>query len=116
MVEPVIKAVDVRIDRVIGAFDRSLGGWEMLAGESPAGDVAQALRARLFPDGIGFINIAPREEWTEIESRLTIIKNENLDPQLNSLGLDPIRLLPNDRPGSRRPHLPRRRWCLVPAR
>lgn len=85
-----VRPVDLRIDRVVSAWNGIQENWAKLAGEIAEGDTAEALQARLFADGLSFITIAPREEWSEIEQRLETIKRENLQSDLDSLGLKPL--------------------------
>lgn len=85
-----VRPVDIRIDRIVSAWAGIVENWAKLAGEIPEGDTAEALLARLFADGLKFITIAPREEWSEIEQRLESIKREGLQSDLDSLGLKPL--------------------------
>ena len=88
--EAKVRPVDIRIDRIMSAWGGVLENWAKLADEIPEGDTAEELRARLFADGLGFITIAPREEWSEIEQRLKTIERAKLQSGLDSLGLKPL--------------------------
>ncbi len=88
--EPVVRQVDIRIDRIMSAMHQILGGWEKLREEIPEGETAVALQSQLFADGLAFIFLSPREEWSAIEQRLEAIKRDHLEPKLDSVGLLPV--------------------------
>lgn len=88
--EPVVRQVDIRIDRILSAMHQILGGWEKLEEELALGETAAALQGQLFAEGLQFTQIAPREEWAAIEQRLTAIKRDGLEQKLDSLGLLPV--------------------------
>jgi len=89
-VPPTVRAVDRLEDTAVRALDGLLEAWALLAGLIPEGDTAAALHNRLFAEGLGFINAAPKIEWAVVENKLATITGEALAPKLAALGALPM--------------------------
>ncbi len=87
---PVVREADVLEDNAVGALSDLLKAWARLAGNIPLGDVAAQLHTRLFKDGLGFLNLTPREEWGMVDGKLQIIAREKLAPHFEQLGATPM--------------------------
>lgn len=82
--DALVVPLDQNIDSTWSASDLRLQGMARLPDEPKAGEAA-ALRARLFPDGLKFLNKPYKEEWAESKARLDRIDAENLGPALDRL-------------------------------
>jgi hypothetical protein len=80
---------DEQEDAAVSAIFTILKGWGELASFIPEGKTAEALRARLFENGIEFIIRRYENEWAEVDTKLKTIQAEGLDAQFDSLGMAP---------------------------
>lgn len=88
--EPELRSRALQEGAAIGAFYDMCTGWRRLAGRVSQGDVAAMLIARLFSDGLSFVNSSPKNVWGVVETKLKIIERENLEPQIAQLGATPV--------------------------
>jgi len=83
--------LDKQEDNAIAALILVLLGWSRVKDQFDLGAVAASVGNALgADDGLGFINIRPRDEYGVIETKLKTIERENLEPKLDSLGLAPL--------------------------
>ena len=86
-----LRAIDRLEDDAIAALFVLIEAWARLAGQIPEGDIARSVGERLGVDeGLAFVNLAPREEWGVVETKLQVIEREQLDAQLAQLGAAPL--------------------------
>jgi hypothetical protein len=83
------KNADIALDATWSALFDNLTGWSKLPAHPSAG-IASKLLAQLFPEGLKFAQLAYRLEWAESNTRLMIIQERKLEPQLKTLGALPI--------------------------
>lgn len=83
---------DLRIDRVIRATSMRIEAYALLAPEHvPQAEPAKAVSARLFPQGLRFINLPYPEQWAHCQRLLETIDNdEQLAADLDALVGEPI--------------------------
>lgn len=79
------RTADVAVDAIWSGLYDVLGGWSKIPG-LPEADTAASLRATLFPRGLKFTQIAYKLEWAESNTRILLIKNDELEGQLKRLG------------------------------
>jgi len=85
------READHHLDGVWSSVRDWLLGWCKLPREdNPHAAIAQALFARLFPEGLSFLARPFRVEWAESEARLGAIETERLDKIFENLGGDPF--------------------------
>lgn len=75
---------DERFDERWGAVYTQLEGWARLEND-PRGELARALLATLFPDGLMFLTRSYGDEWVQSQERLQRIEEEGLEEDLVSL-------------------------------
>ncbi|MDI1478322.1 hypothetical protein [Polyangium sp. y55x31] len=86
-----IKPIDKLEDNAIAALLLILAGWSRVRGQFELGDVAAELGAHLgVEEGLGFINMRPRDEYGVVDTKLKTITRENLEPKLAQIGLAPL--------------------------
>lgn len=83
------KAADVKVDAIWSGLRDVLIGWSKIPG-IPEAQIASSLRAMLFPNGLKFTQIAFRLEWAQSNTRIVLIKERGLEPQLKKLGAGKI--------------------------
>jgi hypothetical protein len=83
------RSADYALDASWSALFDLLTGWSKLPGHDHA-TVASRVRAQLFPEGLRFIQLAYKLQWSESNTRLTLIKERRLDADLEKLGATPI--------------------------
>lgn len=83
---------DLRIDRVIRATSMRIEAYALLAPEHvPQAEPARVVSARLFPQGLRFINLPYEEQWAHCQRLLEAIDNdEQLATDLEELVGEPI--------------------------
>jgi len=79
-----LKDEDERFDERWGALYSHLEGWARLEND-PRGELARALLATLFPDGLVFLTRSYGDEWVQSQERLQRIEEEGLEEDLVSL-------------------------------
>ncbi|MFO0613018.1 MAG: hypothetical protein U0414_10540, partial [Polyangiaceae bacterium] len=78
---------DTLVDRAHKALGDRLAAYALvgeLLDDTSAADAA-AVRARLYPDGLGFLKLKFHEEWAESDKRVRRIEEEGLRPALDRL-------------------------------
>ncbi len=78
------RSADAALDNAWGALRDLLQARARLDDAEAA--AARALAARIFPDGLTFLNKPYRAEWADSETRLALIEREGLEPGLDALG------------------------------
>jgi hypothetical protein len=63
-----------------------LRGWARLPSRIEERDIAQALLAVLYPDGLKFTQLPFKQQWAEAAARIDRIKKEKLSEQFRALG------------------------------
>lgn len=83
---------DLRVDRVIRATSMRIEAYALLSPEHvPQAEPAKAVSARLFPQGLRFINLPYEEQWAHCQRLLETIDNdEQLVADLEELVGEPI--------------------------
>lgn len=84
---PTIKAIDALEDLGIGVLAKGTKLFAQLADHTPEGKIAAELDARLFNDGLDYVNYKVEQEWAVVEAKLQVIQNENLEPKFAQIGL-----------------------------
>jgi hypothetical protein len=79
------RAADAAVDNAWGALRDFLSAWARLGDEAEA-ERAGMLLARVFPDGLSFLNKRYKAEWADSETRLLLIDQEGLDADIEALG------------------------------
>ena len=86
-----VRALDKLEDNAIAALILILAGWSRVRGQFELGDVAAELGAHLgVEEGLGFINMRPRDEYGVVDTKLKTITREKLEPKLTQIGLAPL--------------------------
>ncbi|MRG94000.1 hypothetical protein [Polyangium spumosum] len=86
-----VRTVDKMEDNAAAALILILLGWSRVRGQFGLGDVAVEVGAHLgVEDGLGFINMRPRDEYGVVDTKLKTITRENLEGKLDDLGLGPL--------------------------
>lgn len=84
--KPNRRAADSAIDNAWGATHGRLVAYARLPeSEYPKAARAQELVDRLFPDGLAFLQLPHKSEWTESDKRLRVIKDEKLRADVDAL-------------------------------
>ncbi|AUX22720.1 hypothetical protein SOCEGT47_032260 [Sorangium cellulosum] len=83
------KAADQAVDAIWSGLHDVLLGWSKIQGLPEAG-TAVSLRATLFPKGLKFTQIAYKLEWAESNTRILLIKDSELEAQIEKLGAGKI--------------------------
>ncbi|MCU0686620.1 MAG: hypothetical protein MUF34_30965 [Polyangiaceae bacterium] len=93
-IDPVeARAADMTLDNLWGALRDLLNAWARLGAEREA-EHARLVLARVFPDGLSFLNKPYKAEWADSETRLTLIDREGIAADIETLGGGPfLRLL-----------------------
>ena len=78
---------DTLVDRAHKAIDDRLAAYALVSEllDDASGADAAAVRARLYPDGLGFLKLKFHEEWAESDKRVRRIEDEGLRPALERL-------------------------------
>ncbi len=80
------RPIDLLADHSWSAVHLRLLGWlELPASEYPEVAQAQALFAKLFPEGLRFIQLEYGAQWVEAESRIAWLKQAGQQPTLEKL-------------------------------
>ncbi|MDC3958505.1 hypothetical protein [Polyangium jinanense] len=86
-----VRAIDKLEDNAIAALILILAGWSRVRGQLDLGDIAVEVGTHVgVEDGLGFINMRPRDEYGIVDTKLNTITRENLDGKLEKLGLGPL--------------------------
>ena len=86
-------AADREEDRAWGSFSdwvEAMTG--MQPGAYPELDEMQTLKSTLFGEGLRFLALSFREEWTQSETRLNIVADKGFEATINKLGGAPFLL------------------------
>jgi hypothetical protein len=83
------RAADGVLDAIWSGLLDVLSGWSKIPG-LPEAEVASSIKAKLFPSGLKFIQIAYKLQWAESHSRILVIQDQGLEPQLKKLGAGKI--------------------------
>lgn len=73
-------------DAAWSALHDWLQGWSKLPAKRPESKTAQAILATLFPGGLDFTRVAFTAEWSEVETRIGLMKTGKLDAEIRALG------------------------------
>ncbi len=84
---PTVKAIDIIEDLGISVLVKGTKLIAQLAEHTPEGKIAADLDARLFNDGLDYVNYKVEQEWAVVDSKLQVIQSENLEPQFAQIGL-----------------------------
>lgn len=84
---PTVKAIDIVEDLGIGVLVKGTKLMAELADHTPEGQIAAELDARLFQDGLDYVNYKVEQEWAVVETKLQAIQAENLEPKFGQIGL-----------------------------
>jgi hypothetical protein len=88
---PVVRAADAVEDNAFGALFDWLGSWTRLPADGhPEAAEAGAVLRDVFPTGLSFLAILPRDEWQEAEVRLRLIADRGHDDTIIKLGGEPF--------------------------
>lgn len=80
------RKADSQVDNAVGALAQFLDSWARLPDTLPEAQLAAAVRQSLFPDGTSFLKLPFEQEWAQIDRRVTLLKTEGLDKQIEKLG------------------------------
>ena len=83
--DPAIQELDRILDNCWSGIDDRLLGLTKLPAGIPGVAEAASLRRRLFPDGLAFLKLAYKLEWSESQTRLHLIEKDNLGPEMDRL-------------------------------
>ncbi len=83
--DPVVQELDRILDNCWSGIDDRLLGLTKLPAGTPGAAEAASLRRRLFPDGLQFLKLAYRLEWSESQTRLHLIEHDKLGPEVDRL-------------------------------
>lgn len=79
------READTKLDAAWSATYDFLDAWAKLPDEPKAATAAH-IRERLFPDGLRFTKVQFTRQWTESDSRLSLLDEENLEKGFQALG------------------------------
>lgn len=79
------RPADTRVDRAWAAVNSRLSDYELFPADDPDRIRAAELKARLFPTGLDFLQLAWVQEHAQSERRLQIIEEERMRPDLDRL-------------------------------
>jgi hypothetical protein len=83
------KLADIALDGVWGGLLDVINGWSKMPG-LPEAEIAASLGAMLFPEGLKFTQLAYKLQWAESNTRILVIEEQKLEPQLKKLGAEKI--------------------------
>lgn len=88
---PKVRAADSVEDNAFGALFDWLASFARLPdARHPAAAKARAILQAVFPNGLAFLAIAPRDEWQEAELRLGVIAKNGSTKTIHELGGKPF--------------------------
>lgn len=79
------READGTVDNAWGATRDFLSAWGRLGDEAQA-ERARAVLARVFPDGLTFLNKPYKAQWADSETRLVLIDRGGLASEIEALG------------------------------